>query len=39
MAELAELKGCAGVTEIMKQIYEVLQEYEKQTDSMSNADL
>ena len=39
MAELAELKGCAGVTEIMRQIYEVLQEYEKQTDSMSNADL
>lgn len=39
MAVLAELKGCAGVTEIMKQIYEVLQEYEKQTDSMSNADL
>ena len=23
----------------MKQIYEVLQEYEKQTDAMSNADL
>lgn len=39
MAVLAELKDCAGVTEIMKQIYEVLQEYEKQTDSMSNADL
>ena len=39
MAELAELKGCAGVTEIMKQIYEVLQEYEKQTDNMINADL
>ena len=36
---MAELKGCEGVTEIMKQIYEVLQEYEKQTDSMSNADL
>lgn len=36
---MAELKGCEGVTEIMKQIYEVLQEYEKQTDAMSNADL
>ena len=36
---MAELKGCEGVTEIMKQIYEVLQDYEKQTDAMSNADL
>lgn len=36
---MAEFKGCEGVTEIMKQIYEVLQEYEKQTDAMSNADL
>lgn len=36
---MAELKGCEGVTELMKQIYEVLQEYEKQTDAMSNADL
>ena len=36
---MAELKGCEGVIALMKQIYEVLQEYEKQTDAMSNADL
>ncbi len=36
---MAELRGCEGVTELLKQIYEVLQEYEKQTDTMSNADL
>ncbi len=36
---MAELKGCEGVIEVMKQIIEVLQEYEKQTDAMSNADL
>ena len=36
---MAEIKGCEGVIALMKQIYEVLQEYEKQTDAMSNADL
>lgn len=36
---MAELKGCEGVITLLKQIYEVLQEYEKQTDAMSNADL
>ena len=36
---MAELRGCEGVAELLKQIYEVLQEYEKQTDTMSNADL
>lgn len=36
---MTELRGCEGVIRLMKQIYEVLQEYEKQTDSMSNADL
>ena len=36
---MAELRGCEGVITVMKQIYEVLQEYEKQTDAMSNADL
>ncbi|MBP0984257.1 MAG: hypothetical protein J6A19_11085 [Oscillospiraceae bacterium] len=36
---MAELRGCEGVTELLRQIYEVLQEYEKQTDTMSNADL
>ncbi len=36
---MAELRGCEGVTELLRQIYEVLQEYEKQTDAMSNADL
>lgn len=36
---MAELKGCEGVIAVMKQIIEVLQEYEKQTDAMSNADL
>ena len=36
---MAELRGCEGVSALMKQIFEVLQEYEKQTDAMSNADL
>lgn len=36
---MAEPKGCEGVIAVMKQIYSVLQEYEKQTDTMSNADL
>ena len=36
---MAELRGCEGVIALMKQIFEVLQEYEKQTDAMSNADL
>ncbi len=36
---MAELRGCEGVVTLMKQIYGVLQEYEKQTDAMSNADL
>lgn len=36
---MAELRGCEGVIELLGKIYEVLQEYEKQTDAMSNADL
>ncbi len=36
---MGELRGCDGVITLLKQIYEVLQEYEKQTDTMSNADL
>ncbi|MGN1119556.1 MAG: hypothetical protein ACI4Q4_04305 [Oscillospiraceae bacterium] len=36
---MAELYGCARVIEIMKLILETLQEYERQTDSMVNADL
>ena len=36
---MAELYGCARVIEIMEQILETLQEYERQTDSMVNADL
>lgn len=34
-----QLFGCLKVAEIMEQIYRTLQEYEKQTDSMVNADL
>ena len=36
---MAELFGCEKVTELMEQILETLQEYERQTDSMINADL
>lgn len=36
---MAVTRGCEGVITLMTQIYEVLQEYEKQTDAMSNADL
>lgn len=36
---MAELNGCARVTEIMEQILKTLQDYEKQTDAMINADL
>lgn len=36
---MAVTRGCEGVITLMMQIYEVLQEYEKQTDAMSNADL
>ena len=36
---MAELTGCDGVLELLKQIYETLQEYEQQTDAMINADL
>lgn len=36
---MAELNGCESVIEVMKQIIEVLQEYEKQTSAMNNADL
>lgn len=36
---MAELRGCEGVILLLKQIIDVLQEYEKQTDAMSNADL
>lgn len=36
---MAELFGCEKVTEFMEQILETLQEYERQTDSMINADL
>ncbi len=31
---MAELFGCERVTELMEQILETLQEYERQTDSM-----
>ncbi|MGN0649625.1 MAG: hypothetical protein ACI4KM_04245 [Oscillospiraceae bacterium] len=31
--------GCEGVIELMSQIYDTLQEYERQTDAMNNADL
>lgn len=36
---MAEPTGCAGVIEIMKRIYDTLQEYERQTDAMINAEL
>lgn len=36
---MAEELGCAAVLEIMNQIYATLQEYEKHTDSMVNAEL
>ncbi|MBP1579616.1 MAG: hypothetical protein J6B57_05945 [Oscillospiraceae bacterium] len=36
---MAELTGCDGVLELLKQIYETLQEYEQQTDAMINAEL
>lgn len=36
---MAELYGCARVIEIMQQILETLQEYERETDCMVNADL
>lgn len=34
-----EVFGCQKVVEIMEQIHHTLEEYEKQTDSMVNADL
>ena len=36
---MAELFGCEKVREIMEKILSTLQEYEKQTDTMINADL
>ena len=36
---MAELFGCERVNEIMTRILSTLQEYEKQTDSMINAEL
>lgn len=36
---MAEVIGCAAVLSIMNEIYTTLQEYEKHTDSMKNADL
>ena len=36
---MAELTGCEGVLALLKQIYEVLQEYDQQTDAMINAEL
>lgn len=36
---MAELFGCEKVREIMEKILATLQEYEKQTDSMINAEL
>ncbi|MGN1110304.1 MAG: hypothetical protein ACI4QY_01530 [Oscillospiraceae bacterium] len=36
---MEELFGCAKVTAIMEEILSTLQEYEKQTDTMINADL
>ncbi len=36
---MEELFGCEKVTEIMGEILATLQEYEKQTDTMINADL
>ena len=31
--------GCERVIELMSQIYDTLQEYERQTDTMNNAGL
>lgn len=36
---MAELYGCERVIEIMEQILQTLQTYEKETDTMVNADL
>lgn len=36
---MAEIFGCEKASEIMTRIIETLQEYEKQTDSMINAEL
>lgn len=36
---MAEELGCVAVLAIMNEIYETIQEYEKHTDSMINADL
>lgn len=36
---MAEIFGCEKVSEIMTRIIEALQEYEKQTDNMINAEL
>lgn len=36
---MEEVFGCERVIELMEQIYATLQEYEKQTDSMVNAEL
>lgn len=36
---MAELYGCEKATEILEQILSTLQEYEKQTDMMINAEL
>ncbi len=36
---MAELFGCQRVNELMMEILSTLQEYEKQTDTMINADL
>ncbi len=36
---MAEVFGCEKVTRIMEQILQTLQEYEKQTDAMINANL
>ncbi|MBE6889048.1 MAG: hypothetical protein E7485_03425 [Ruminococcaceae bacterium] len=36
---MSEELGCTAVLEILSEIYETMQEYEKYTDSMINADL
>lgn len=36
---MAEATGCAAVLSILSEIYTTLQEYEKHTDAMINADL
>lgn len=36
---MAEELGCAAVLSILNRVYETIQEYEKHTDSMINADL